>query len=82
MINWNDFEHIHVIKKLKQILHSWWSIDILFTDERGQLKGLDTDKILFANPAVNFLIHKEATKTSLAEIVSSTVNDLRSSNQR
>ncbi len=82
MINWNDFEHIHVIKKLKQILHSWWSIDILFTDERGQLKGFDTNKVVFANPAVNFLIHKDATQGSLAELVSHTVNELRSSNQR
>lgn len=82
MINWNDFEHIHVIKKLKQILHSWWSIDIIFTDERGQIKGLDSDKIVFANPAVNFLIGKEATKASLAEVVSSTINELRSTNNR
>ena len=39
MINWSEFEHIHVIKKLKQILKSWWNIDVLFTDERGHLKG-------------------------------------------
>src|SRR4051812_42888023 len=82
MINWNDFEHIHVIKKLKHVLHSWWSVDILFTDERGQLKGIDSDKVQFANPAVNFLIHKEATKASLAEVVSATVNELRSSHHR
>ncbi len=82
MINWNDFEHIHVIKKLKHVLHSWWSVDILFTDERGQLKGLDNDKVQFANPAVNFLIHKDATKASLAEVVSQTVNELRSSHHR
>ncbi|MCC2679936.1 MAG: nitrogen fixation specific regulatory protein NifA [Pseudobdellovibrio sp.] len=82
MINWNDFEHIHVIKKLKHVLHSWWSVDILFTDERGQLKGLDNDKVQFANPAVNFLIHKDATKASLAEVVSNTVNELRSSHHR
>ena len=39
MINWNEFEHIHVIKKLKQILNSWWNIDLVFTDERGEIKG-------------------------------------------
>ncbi|MEZ4870834.1 MAG: hypothetical protein R2827_01050 [Bdellovibrionales bacterium] len=38
MINWDEFEHIHVIKKLKEILNSWWNIDVIFTDERGQLK--------------------------------------------
>ncbi len=39
MINWDEFEHIHVIKKLKQILNSWWNIDVVFTDERGLLRG-------------------------------------------
>ena len=33
MINWDEFEHIHVIRKLKQVLTSWWNIDTVFTDE-------------------------------------------------
>ena len=52
MINWDEFEHIHVIKKLKQILNTWWNIDVIFTDERGQLKGFDGGKQSFCNPAV------------------------------
>lgn len=80
MINWNDFEHIHVIKKLKQILHSWWSVDIVFTDERGHLKGMDGDKISFVNPGLAHLIHKDAVKSSLADLVSAAVSELRTSN--
>lgn len=80
MINWNDFEHIHVIKKLKHILHSWWSVDIVFTDERGHLKGMDGDKVSFINSAFGNLIHKDAVKNSLAELVTSTVSEFRSSN--
>ena len=43
MINWDEFEHIHVIKKLKQILNSWWNIDVVFTDIRltGDVNGWD-----------------------------------------
>lgn len=79
MINWNDFEHIHVIKKLKHVLQSWWNVDTIFTDERGQIKGLD-EKLTFANPAVNYLIHKEVTQANLAQLVSQSINDLRQSN--
>ena len=82
MINWNDFEHIHVIKKLKQILHSWWSVDIIFTDERGHLKGLDAEKVGFINPAISMLIQKDAIKASLAELVSSTVQEFRTTNNQ
>ena len=80
MINWNEFEHIHVIKKLKHVLQTWWNIDIVFTDERGQLKGFDSEKINYASPAVNYLVHKEATQAALAEMVSTTINELRQSN--
>ena len=82
MINWNEFEHIHVIKKLKQILQTWWNIDIVFTDERGQLKALDNAKVNYINPSVNYLIHKETTQANLAEAVSQTINDLKNSNNR
>ncbi len=81
MINWNEFEHIHVIKKLKHVLQTWWNIDIVFTDERGQLKGFDTEKISYASPAVNYLVHKESTQTHLADMVATTINELRQSNQ-
>ncbi len=82
MINWDDFEHIHVIKKLKHILHAWWNIDIIFTDERGHLKGFEGEKITYANPAVNFLINKEVTQNSLTELVSNSIQDLRQSQNR
>jgi two-component system, NtrC family, response regulator HupR/HoxA len=39
MINWDEFEHIHVIKKLKHILGAWWNVDTVFTDDRGVLRS-------------------------------------------
>lgn len=82
MINWGEFEHIHVIKKLKHILQSWWDIDIVFTDERGLIKGFDQGKVTFVNPAVEQLITKEVAKQGLSEMVSKTIEDLRSSENR
>lgn len=82
MINWDEFEHIHVIKKLKQILGAWWNIDVIFTDERGQLKGFDGEKMAFFNPAVAHLINKEVGQQSIAEMVTKSIDDLRVSNNR
>jgi transcriptional regulator with GAF, ATPase, and Fis domain len=82
MINWDEFEHIHVIKKLKQILGAWWNIDVIFTDERGQLKGFDNEKNVFCNPVVGHLINKEVGLQSVAEMVTKTIDDLRTSNNR
>lgn len=83
MINWDEFEHIHVIKKLKQILHSWWNIDLIFTDERGQLRGMDPSKgSQLCNPAVSTFLSKETSLTSLAEAVQKALEDIRTSGNR
>ena len=82
MINWNEFEHIHVIKKLKQILNTWWNVDVVFTDERGHLKGIDFDKTYFSNPTVKTFLAKETAVEGFNELVSKTVDDLRTNNSR
>jgi len=82
MINWDEFEHIHVIKKLKQILNSWWGIYVIFTDERGQLKGFDGGRNAFSNAAVGYFCSKESAQTSIGELVAKTIDDLRMSQNR
>lgn len=81
MINWDEFEHIHVIKKLRHVLSSWWNVDVVFTDERGQFKGFNP-KGHFANPGVGYLLSKETAQQSLGEMVTKTIDDLRMSDNR
>lgn len=82
MINWDEFEHIHVIKRLRHILSSWWNVDVIFTDERGFIKGLDSQKATWANPAIGALVSKESTQHSIAELVTKTIDDLRMSDNK
>ena len=82
MINWDEFEHIHVIKKLKQICNSWWNIDIVFTDERGVLRGKDDDKVEYSNPAVHYYLKKDTAVENLTEAVSKTLEDIRVTDNR
>ncbi len=82
MINWDEFEHIHVIRKLKHVLNSWWNIDAVFTDERGQLRGFEKAAAPYANQLTSLLIEKENVRQSLAELVSKTVDELRQSGSK
>jgi transcriptional regulator with PAS, ATPase and Fis domain len=82
MINWDEFEHIHVIRKLKQVLNSWWNIDTVFTDENGRLRGFDLEKTKLCNPAVHTLISKESSAENLAATVAKTIEELRMSDNR
>lgn len=82
MINWDEFEHIHVIRKLRQVLNSWWNVDIVFTDERGQIKGFDPSNTQWANPGLGFLINKDVAQNSLSELVTKTIDELRLSDNK
>ena len=82
MINWDEFEHIHVIKKLKQILGAWWNIDVVFTDERGHLKGFDRTKMHFFNQGTQLYLSRDAAVDNLAELVTKTIDELRLSENR
>ena len=80
MINWDEFEHIHVIKKLKFILSSWWNVDVIFTDEQGQIRNLKQSSLL--NPAVRAFMEKETNREGLSEEVSKIISQLESSEKR
>lgn len=82
MINWDEFEHIHVIKKLKLILSSWWNIDVIFTDERGRIRGYKEDGKDIVNPVVKAFLKKESNREGLAEEVSASIEQMRQSESR
>ncbi|PIS11232.1 MAG: nitrogen fixation protein NifA [Bdellovibrio sp. CG10_big_fil_rev_8_21_14_0_10_47_8] len=82
MINWDEFEHIHVIKRLRHILSSWWNVDVVFTDERGMIRGLDQGKAAWANPSIGYLVGKESTQAGICDLVTKTIDDLRVSDNK
>jgi len=41
MINWEELKHIHVIKRLQEILANWFYVEIFFADEKGFLKNFE-----------------------------------------
>lgn len=82
MINWDEFEHIHVIRKLKLILSSWWNIDVIFTDERGRIRGYKENGQELVNPVVKAFLHPEQNRENLAEEVSRAINDMQKAETR
>lgn len=81
MINWDEFEYMHVIRKLRQILGSWWSMDVLLVDERGAIKTLESSKVNFINPAFEFLIQKDIVREKLSEFIVRNLDELRIEDQ-
>ena len=82
MINWDEFEHIHVIKKLKLILASWWAIDVVFTDEKGQLRSYKEDGSDLINPCVQTFFSKESHREDFAREISKVIHEMQNNNDR
>jgi two-component system response regulator HupR/HoxA len=77
MINWDEFEHIHVIQKLKSIISQWWNVETVFTDDRGNLQGFNREKHPIKNGAVRAFLGKDAGVLEFAEFIKTNMDDLR-----
>ncbi len=47
-VNYEEFENLHVVRRLKQIVANWWRVQLNFTDARGFMRGVPQGK--FFNP--------------------------------
>jgi two-component system response regulator HupR/HoxA len=61
MINWEELKHIHVIRKLQQIIGQWFHAEVFFLDERGNVRNYDPydRQREFKNPLCSNLLPKE-----------------------
>ena len=61
MINWEELKHIHVVRKLEEILAQWFNTDIFFVDERGQIRNtrLNDQEKPFKNALTTALFRQE-----------------------
>jgi transcriptional regulator with PAS, ATPase and Fis domain len=48
IVKWEEFDKMHVIRRLKSIIGKWWNVQINFTDKKGYLRGVPEGK--FFNP--------------------------------
>jgi len=78
MFNWDEFEHLHVVRKLKEILGQWWNVEIFFTDDRGFLRNIEKgQQVTFKNPVLNLLLNTEQSFDSFSEFAKKITQDLR-----
>jgi transcriptional regulator with PAS, ATPase and Fis domain len=47
-VRWSEFDKLHVIRRLRELVGKWWKIQINFTDTKGLLRGVPDGK--FFNP--------------------------------
>ena len=67
MINWEELKHIHVIRKLQQIIGQWFYAEVFFLDERGNVRNYDPydRQREFKNPICGNLLPKDPGREML-----------------
>ena len=83
MINWDELKHIHVIRKLEEVLGQWFSTEIFFMDERGVVKNYDPldRQRQFRNPLCNVLLGNSNGREFLLKAMSEANEKLYKSDQ-
>lgn len=83
MINWDEFEHIHVIRKLKEVIAKWFSIDVYFADDRGNLKVLEKgSKREQANKVMNLILQRDEGYDALSDYIRNTTMELKKTQEK
>ncbi|HRK02236.1 MAG TPA: sigma-54 factor interaction domain-containing protein, partial [Oligoflexia bacterium] len=68
MLNWDELKHIHVIRKLEEILGDWFYTDIFFVDEKGEFQNwVPGEKKEFRNLLTSVLVSKPGGYQSLIQ---------------
>ena len=69
MINWEELKHIHVIRKLQQIIGQWFYAEVFFLDERGAIRNYDPydRQREFKNSICGNLLPKESGREMLTQ---------------
>src|SRR3989338_5624666 len=83
MMNWDDFEHIHVIRKLREILSKWWHTEIFFADDRGFIRGIDREKDHeYKNLICNLILQTDTGFDVLSNFAKTAVAKMKQSDER
>lgn len=70
MIQWEEFEHIHVVRKIREVVGNWFQVDILFVDDQGRLKNFQKgEKKLWSNTLLANVVAKDSGYEYLSQIV-------------
>ncbi|MGE4234497.1 MAG: sigma-54 interaction domain-containing protein [Bacteriovoracia bacterium] len=67
MINWEELSHIHVIRKLDEVLGSWFGADVFFLDHKGELRNWQSGgRFKYSNPLTEQLFKREVVQKKVA----------------
>ncbi|MBS1984532.1 MAG: sigma-54-dependent Fis family transcriptional regulator [Bdellovibrionales bacterium] len=70
MIKWEEFEHIHVVRRIREVVGNWFNVDVLFVDEQGRMRNFERgQKKLWSNTLLANCMNNDAGYEFMAQTV-------------
>ena len=70
MIKWEEFEHIHVVRKIREVVGNWFHVDVVLADDQGRVRNFEKgQKKTWSNPLLAHVLNKDSGFDYLAQIV-------------
>lgn len=83
MIKWDEFDKIHVVRKIKEVLGSWFAVDVLLVSDDGFIRNFQRgEKRNWSNALLANLASKDAGFDHLCQVVEKANSTLMRSDRR
>lgn len=83
MIKWDEFDKIHVVRKIKEVLGSWFAVDVLLVSDDGFIRNANRgEKRHWASPLLALSVSKDAGFDHLCQVVEKANSTLMRSDRR
>ncbi|MGY3803563.1 sigma 54-interacting transcriptional regulator [Pigmentibacter ruber] len=82
-LNFEHFENLNIVNKLRQIIGNWWNIQLNFTDEKGYLRGVPQGRFFNPkNPICKFITENNETFKDCVKVARVTTIESEEANEQ
>lgn len=79
-VKWDEFDKMHVIRRLRELIGRWWNIQVNFTDQKGFLRGVPEGQFFNPlNPICQYIVQDSKGFCSCRDTARKTTVDATSS---
>ena len=68
MNEWDQYNHLHVVRSLRSMIGKWWNSDLFFLNDEGGFSASDSEKY-FYNPLTANLFKNNSFRSSLSDFL-------------
>ncbi len=83
MLKWEEFEHIHVVRRIREVVGNWFGVDILLLDDQGRVRNFEKgQKKLWSNTLLANVVNHNNGYEFLAQMCERISSQVHKGNEK